>query len=213
MLALQNLKKQYEDRIILNIPNFELKQGINWLQGENGSGKTTLLKILAGLVPYSGDILLTGLGAEKKNRSGYRRWVNYAEAEPNFPLFLSGNDLIGFYEKAKGPSVYANELMSKLGVKDFSSFALNTYSSGMLKKLSLVLGFIGSPKVLLLDEPLITLDVKSVSILIDFIKNLASENPAPLILFTSHQTPDLEKIPIDKVYKMESQTIEESLLG
>ena len=62
---------------------------------------------------------------------------------------------------------------------------MGTYSSGMLKKLSLVLAFIGHPKLILLDEPLVTIDKESVPILYSLVKKYSDEGVS--FIFTSHQ--------------------------
>jgi ABC-type multidrug transport system ATPase subunit len=61
MLILRNIQKKYGASTILNIENLELSHGIYWLKGGNGSGKTTLFKMLAGLIPFNGQIQLNDL--------------------------------------------------------------------------------------------------------------------------------------------------------
>ncbi len=202
MLEIINLHKSYEDKTILEIPSLQIDPGIYWLQGENGSGKTTFLKILSGLIPYQGNLHLSPIGFEKKHRKEYRRKVNYAEAEPNFPSFLTGNDLIRFYEAAKGNWPSGTTLMEDFDIASYTHQTLKTYSSGMLKKLSLVLGLIGNPQVLLFDEPLITLDARAVTLFLDALRQLMKVNPDRIIFFSSHQIPDLEIFPVKQVLRV-----------
>jgi ABC-2 type transport system ATP-binding protein len=58
MLQLRPLYKRYGSRPILDIADLNLETGLYWLQGANGSGKTSLLRILAGILPFYGDVLL-----------------------------------------------------------------------------------------------------------------------------------------------------------
>lgn len=58
LLQLRDVEKYYNDLLALNIPSLSIDKGIWWLQGDNGSGKTTFLKLLAGLYPYIGEIIL-----------------------------------------------------------------------------------------------------------------------------------------------------------
>ena len=163
----------------------ELPTGIYWLKGINGSGKTTLIKSIAGLIPYKGSILINSISI-RKDSTAYRSSVNYAEAEPLYPDFLTGNELISFYIKAKrGSKAQAAELVEALGAGSYLGQKVGTYSSGMAKKLSLILAFIGEPKLILLDEPLITLDVASVSALQNVIQQRLDSGIS--ILITSHQ--------------------------
>src|SRR5277367_2116380 len=101
MLYLSEVKKQYSGQLILTIPSLSFDEGIFWIRGGNGSGKTTLLKMIAGLLPFEGTIQLNGPVDIRKNRVDYCRYVNYAKAEPLFPSFLSGYDLIHLFQKTK----------------------------------------------------------------------------------------------------------------
>ncbi len=163
MLQFENVQKYYGSFLAMNIGALSIDKGVWWLQGENGSGKTTVLKMIAGLHPFSGNILLDNLYNLKKQRQQFIRRVNYAEAEPLYPPFLTAKDLIELYCYTKGGNIKeAIGLLQQLNVFDSYQKPLATYSSGMVKKVSLTLAFIGKPKLILLDEPLITIDTKAV---------------------------------------------------
>lgn len=165
MLQLQNYKKHYGSFLVLQIPELILEKGIYWFKGVNGAGKTTLLKSIAGLIPFDGEISVNDLSIRSQRR-GYLKIVNYAEAEPFYPSFLTGKDLVDFYLKAKGGLLQpVKEMISAFGMSSYLKNQVGTYSSGMAKKLSLLLAFIGQPKLILLDEPFITLDVEAVTFL------------------------------------------------
>ena len=185
MLSITNFIKKYQGNPapVLSIREYILEEGIYWLKGENGSGKTSLMKSVAGLIPFEGDIAVNNLNIHK-GRMNYTRIVNYSEAEPVYPPFLTGKELIDFYKATKGGDFPA-ALMNGLGVGHFMHQKTATYSSGMLKKLSLVLGFIGKPKLILLDEPLIALDVAAVEVLQSAIMDYNKMGVSFLI--TSHQ--------------------------
>lgn len=185
MLTISNFIKKYPGSTapVLSISECILQESIYWIKGENGSGKTSLMKSVAGIIPFEGDIAVNDLHIHK-NRMNYTRIVNYAEAEPIYPTFLSGKELIDFYKATKGGH-FPDALMNGLGVEKFMHQKTATCSSGMLKKLSLVLGFIGSPKLILLDEPLIALDVAAVAILQSAIMDYSNRGVSFLI--TSHQ--------------------------
>ncbi len=187
MLEIANIKKEYSGQLILSIPHLKFTDGIYWIKGGNGSGKTTLLKIMAGLLPFEGTILLNTSTDIKKNPIDYRKYVNYAEAEPLFPSFLTGYDLIHLFEKTKSASsVDVKNLVDVFNIQSFLSNPIGTYSSGMVKKLSLVLAFIGEPKLILLDEPLVTLEDHSIPILLKLINSYQSEKKVSFLI-TSHQ--------------------------
>lgn len=165
MLQFLNVQKEYGQRLILLVPDLKLSEGIYWLTGANGSGKTSLLKMMAGLIPFSGHIELDGINLRKRPVA-YRRLVGSAEAEPAFPIFLTGRELIGFYQEIRHAATsQINELTDRLGFGQFLQSPIGTYSSGMVKRLSLLLAFIGHTKLILLDEPLATLDAEAVVLL------------------------------------------------
>lgn len=197
MLRFHNYSKGYGKKPVIAIPGLTLDHGIYWLRGENGSGKTTLIKSIAGLIPFNGDIEASGTNI-KKNRIAYTSIVNYAEAEPVYPEFLTGDDLISFVATAKkAPGNQSEKLAATLGISGYKGNKTGTYSSGMTKKLSLVLGFLGNPKIILLDEPLITLDVQSVAALQALILQSFSEGITFII--TSHQEIVLGTAPVSRL--------------
>ena len=186
MLTFHQYKKSYNNELIVDVENLSLGPNVYWILGENGSGKSTLLKCIAGLVPYDGDISFQGIFNNNKDRQSFRKIVNYAEAEPQYPEFLNGRDLIQFYKKVKdAPNGQISRLLSLLDVESFASRKIGEYSSGMIKKLSLVLAFIGNPQLILLDEPLITLDKDAAGAILQLIKEYALSGVS--VIFASHQ--------------------------
>ena len=124
-----------------------------------------MLKCAAGLIPFEGEIFVKDTNIRQQRRA-YLQQVNFAEDEHLYPSFLTGKDMLSFYFKSKGGDTRcAQELIKALGVNHYLEQKIGSYSSGMVKKLSLVLAFIGYPLVILLDEPFITLDRETVQVL------------------------------------------------
>src|SRR5665213_2626780 len=118
MLEIRSGKKVYEGREILNIPHLQLEKGIYWLQGINGSGKTTFLRMIAGLIPFSGDILFEGISINEKPLP-YRRQISLAEAEPLYPSFITGREMISFYQHIrKATSQQTDQLLSLIHISE-----------------------------------------------------------------------------------------------
>ncbi len=185
MIQLTDIKKAYGSRIILQIPQLIIPDGAWWIKGNNGSGKTTLMKIVAGINPFEGTVLLNSVDLVK-NPLTYRQQVSFAEAKPVFPGFVTGWDLIRFVQntrKEKEESLQA--LVDYFGVRSFLDYTIGTYSSGMTKKLSLLLTFIGNTKLILLDEPLITLEDIFLPLLFALIKERKTQGTS--FLLSSHQ--------------------------
>jgi ABC-2 type transport system ATP-binding protein len=205
MLQLTHLKKKYGSRIILDIPDLTLPEGAHWIKGNNGSGKTTLMKIIAGINPFEGTVTLHGIDLVKDPLT-YRQQVSFAEAEPLFPGFLTGWDLVRFVQKTRKESDKAiGVLVDYFGIESFLPYSVGTYSSGMVKKLSLLLPFIGSARLVLLDEPLITLEDSFLPTLFSLIKERQALGVS--FLLSSHQAfQETQFIPTSKII-VENQTV------
>ncbi len=185
MLQIEEVSKSYGQHLILEIKKLTITDGIYWIQGKNGSGKTTLMKILGGIIPFEGSVALHNIDLIK-NPVDYRKQISYAEAEPLYPPFLTGTELLKFVQATrKDNDQNVESLIDTWGIRSFMSNRVETYSSGMVKKLSLALAFIGNTKLILLDEPLITLEDSSIPVLFNLIHERSKAGTS--FLFTSHQ--------------------------
>lgn len=188
MLEMTNIVKRYNRQLILDIPQLHLNKGIYWLKGENGTGKTTFLKMIAALIPFQGNIIVNSV-SQRQAPLAYRRQISWAEAEPLYPGFLTGNELVALYRKIRGADGEATETLTRLlGATSYMYNNTATYSAGMLKKLSLILAFTGTPELILLDEPFITLDAPACNALVQLILERNREQGSSFIL-SSHQDP------------------------
>lgn len=206
MLQIKHLLKKYGEKTILDIEDLSINQGINHLKGINGSGKTTFSKIIAGLIPFEGDILLHEKFSPIKTAVAYRKQVNYAESEPIYPEFLTASDLISFVGKAKGASKKEMDKSAiTFGVDEYQFDHVGTYSSGMIKRLSLCLAFLGNPSLILLDEPFNTLDNNAIDILITEIESMHGRGVN--FILVSHQDIGKLGVPINASFMVKDHTI------
>jgi ABC-2 type transport system ATP-binding protein len=206
MLTFKSFRKSYGSFSALKIPDLSLAPGIYWVKGVNGSGKSTLLKSIAGILAFDGDVLLDDISI-KQQAVVYRKLVNFSEAEALFPEFITGAEMIDLFVGAKGgPKGQEQALIESMKMQSYVSKPVGSYSSGMLKKLSLLLAFLGEPKLILLDEPLITIDTASLEILYTWIAD-RHRNHGTTFLLTSHQALDAEVLPEAKELLIEDQTL------
>ncbi|WP_379091788.1 ATP-binding cassette domain-containing protein [Pedobacter sp. UC225_65] len=204
-LTLNHIDKKYGSHTVLQFDQWKINTGVYWLKGGNGTGKTTLFRIISGQTPFKGQVLLDGIDLDK-NPISFRAKISYAEAEPQYPLFITGRELLGFYKdvrQAKQDEI--NELAAIFDLSDFLDQKIGGYSSGMLKKLSLICAFIGNVDLYILDEPLITIDVASADKLYELILKKTKEGKS--FLLSSHQEINSEKLNVDAVFEIKNKQL------
>ena len=205
MLILKQIDKKYGSHTVLSFGEWKIDSGIFWLKGGNGTGKTTLFRIIAGQTPFSGQVLLNNVDL-KKDSINFRSKISYAEAEPQYPLFITGHELITFYKDVRqAQQQEIDELTLLFEMDAFLDQKIGGYSSGMLKKLSLICAFIGDVELYILDEPLITIDVESAAKLYQLISSKAKQGKS--FLLSSHQEINKEKLKISQVFEIKNKAI------
>lgn len=208
VLQLQKLQKDFGSHRVLRIEACRIGEGIYWIQGENGSGKSTLFRILAGMLPFKGEILLNEQYSVRHHPVAYRSRVNFGEAEPLYPLFLTPGDLIRFTAKTrKASEEQCLDLIERFGISSYKDHPIGSCSSGMVKKLSLVLAFLGDPTLIILDEPLITIDSEAQNTLFGLIRNYRERHVSFLI--SSHQMFESGKLGLTGVFRLQDYQLVE----
>jgi len=204
MLIIKDYVKNYKHGFKLSKENLRLDPGLHFLKGQNGSGKSTLLKSISGLIQFKGSISFNDVYLHR-NSNTFKRQIGFAAAEPEFPSFLTLNQLAGVVLEAKKARNEEYEvLLNTFGV-EFQEQPVATYSSGMLKKTSLILALIGKPDLLLLDEPFTTIDSQSKEILTRMVKGMLKEGRT--ILFSSHDNMLINQIQIDTLIEFKQGKI------
>ncbi|WP_304237548.1 ATP-binding cassette domain-containing protein [Jiulongibacter sediminis] len=185
MLEVSSFQKSYHEHLILDVSQLTIPKGVSWFEGVNGSGKSTFFKAVAGIIPFEGEIALKGLSL-KQNVVEFRRKVNYSYAEPRYPAFLSGKEIIDYHQKVyQSDGSEVKILIESFGVEKYYETPIGNYSSGMLKKISLISALIGKPDLLLLDEPLTTIDAASQNHLLAFL----AEQECSILIASHHALP------------------------
>ena len=211
MLQLTDIQKSFGTHPVFSIDKLHLEKGIYWLKGANGSGKSTLLKIIAGLLPFNGEIILNETISIRKQPVNYRLLINHSAAEPVYPSFLTGNELVEFIRSIKkGTEQQVNDIKDILGIDNYLLNPTGSYSSGMLKKLSLLSAFMGRPGWILLDEPFTTLDHASQSALCGLIRKQHQQGIS--FILTSHHDIETSDIHFTKIFTLKDKQLQETVL-
>lgn len=160
---IEHLSKCFEKKEVLKDISFTFEEGrIYGLLGRNGAGKTTLFNCL------NKDIKSDG-GAFYFEENGERRGVNaedigYVLSTPTVPEFLTGREFLKFFMDINEKSVHnprpIDEYFDYMSIEpEDRDKLLKDYSHGMKNKMQMLVNIIAQPKLLLLDEPLTSLDV------------------------------------------------------
>ena len=161
--VIEHLSKRFEQKEVLKDIDFTFQEGeIYGLLGRNGAGKTTLFNCL------NRDIK-TDSGAFSLEEGGIRREVaaediGYVLSTPTVPEFLTGREFLKFFLDINEASIQDPRplddyfAMMRIPPEDRDKL-LKDYSHGMKNKMQMLINIIAQPKILLLDEPLTSLDV------------------------------------------------------
>lgn len=205
ILEVNHLRQRYGEREILSIPSFGIEKGIYWIQGENGAGKSTLFRTLAGMLPFEGTVRIDGRYDLKKDPVEYRLRLNLGEAEPLYPSFLTPADLIAFVAEAQRATASQSTMLIEAFGINYLQNPFGSCSSGMVKKVSLLLAFLGTPSVIILDEPLITIDREAREVLFGLIQEYHRNGVT--FLLSSHQLFEQEGLHVSQSFRLKDKTL------
>ncbi len=163
------------------------------LVGPNGAGKTTLLRVLAGIIPVDdGKIKLNGVDLSESDTSidqQLRLHVGHMPEQVRWSGNISVIDTLNQFAEMRTASVSSNKLLNLVGLSQKSDASLEELSQGMRQRLSLAVALMGSPKILLLDEPFNGLDPVAAKSVEMMIRELANKGVS--IIISSHQVSGL----------------------
>jgi zinc/manganese transport system ATP-binding protein len=194
VLSAQGLVMKFGGITATNNVTLDLKQGARHaLIGPNGAGKTTLMRAILGLLPPSaGTLRVFGRAPECGDRTiGYLPQLRTVLPD----LRVRGLEFIGSSlhgERWGLPSLnraeraMIEETLDAVGARELANRALSDMSGGERQRLLLAQALIGAPKLLLLDEPLISLDARHQEVAIDVIKRVCRERGIT-VLFSAHE--------------------------
>lgn len=186
-LTIKNLTKTYGEKVVLQDIDFTFEEGkIYGLIGRNGAGKTTFFNCLNEDVEIDkGEVILNDDYGQNKLKTDD---IGYVISTPTVPEFLTGKEFLSFFleinkdklEKPKTIEEYFD--LVKINEEDQNKL-LKEYSHGMKNKMQMLINFIAHPKVLLLDEPLTSLDVVVQEEMKQLLKNMKKGH---ILIFSTH---------------------------
>ena len=204
VIELQQLCKRYGGKraatAVVALDNLSLQVpagSLYGLLGPNGAGKTTALRILCTLLaPDSGSVRVGGVDALAEPRA-VRRLLGYVAQEVAIDKILTGRELLqlqgDLYHLAPAArNRRMDELIELLGMTDWIDRRCGSYSGGMRRRLDLAAGLLHSPKVLVLDEPTVGLDIESRAAIWSVLRQLREGGTT--VLLSSHYLEEVDAL-------------------
>lgn len=186
-LVIKNLKKSFEKKQVLKDINFSFEKGkIYGLLGRNGAGKTTLFNCINEDLPVDGGSFL--IEEEGNLRTIEAEDIGYILSTPVVPEFLTAREFLKFFieinqKRIKNPKTIDEYFdFIKIEEEDRDKL-LKDYSHGMKNKIQMLVNIIASPNILLLDEPLTSLDVVAQEEMKQMLKEIKKDH---IIIFSTH---------------------------
>ena len=199
MLEIKGLKKSFKAKEVLKNLNLSIKEGeIVCLLGNNGAGKTTLINCILRMIQAdAGSILLDGRDIFTYKNKEYFSEVNaLLESSVNVYDYLTGWQNIEYFSgllNIDSGNEKIKTYISLFELEEAIHEAVGTYSRGMRQKLALLIALMSSPKLLLLDEPTLGLDIQSKLSVIQILNTIIKTEKIAVLL-TSHQMDVVQKL-------------------
>lgn len=198
-IKISNLNKSYGKKQVLHDLNLEVYEGeLFGYVGKNGVGKSTTIDCLIGAKKFdSGQILINGYDIKKESYKAKKQF-GYVASEPTTYEMMTGYEYLQFIgsvydmndETFKNNVTY---LSNKLDLPDSDlKMVISSYSHGMKQKLCLIASLLSNPKVWILDEPTVGLDIMVFETLKEMMQEYVKHGKT--IFITSHNIDLVAKI-------------------
>ena len=192
VLTLNNIAKSYGPIKALKGVSFEVPEGsVFGVLGPNGSGKTTLLSIILDVLKTDhGNFLWFG----QPGSTDQRKKIGSLLETPNFYHYLSAVDNLKITQSisSRGTNTDIDTVLQKVKLFERRKSRFSSYSLGMKQRLAIAAALLGSPKVLVLDEPTNGLDPVGIAEIRELIVELKDHGHT--IIMASHLLDEVEKV-------------------
>ncbi len=199
VIEIKNLKKSFNDRIVVNDLSLEVKKGEKIaIIGENGAGKSVLMKTMAGLLkPDSGEVIVS-------------ESIDIQLQDINTNLNLKVIDLIKVILSLSGRKIDEDieDIMDIFKINHLKEQTIDKISGGQKQRLNLFLSTINDSDILLLDEFITGLDYSSISDILEYLLKQVEEKKKTLII-VSHQPEEIRTLSERIILMKEGKIINE----
>ena len=188
-----NLTKVIGKRTIVDSVSFDLLPGeVFGFLGPNGAGKTTTIRMLVGLIrPTSGTVTVCGLDLRRDFERALR-CIGCIVENPDLYRFMTGREnLEHFARMLRAPREEIERVAALVSLSHRLDQRVGTYSLGMRQRLGIAQAMLGSPRVLILDEPANGLDPAGIREIRELLRRLATERQMSVFV-SSHLLAEIE---------------------
>jgi len=193
----RGLTKRFGAVLALDSLDLDVPRGsIFGLLGPNGAGKTTTIRILTGLARASGGSASVAGVDVADERPEVRRRMGYVDQDPRFYGWMKGRELLELSARLagiEGPELRSRvaETLKRTGLADAGERRIGAYSGGMRQRLGIAQAVIHEPDLLILDEPVSSLDPEGRRDLLELIEGLRG---TATVIVSTHVLADVERI-------------------
>lgn len=198
MIKLIDLKKTFNGFPAVNGITLKVEKGeLFCLVGPNGAGKTTTIKMMTGLLkPTGGKIIIDGNDLQEEPLM-VKGIIGYIPDRPFIYEKLTGKEFLKFFaglfgEEGKTVDDKIERLLNLFELKEWSEELIEGYSHGMKQRLVISSALLHSPKVIIVDEPMVGLDPKGIRLVKRIFKKLSSDDVT--IFMTTHNLSVAEEL-------------------
>lgn len=196
-IATNNLSFAYGKKKALSNVNLNLTSGFNVLLGPNGAGKSTLFSLLTGLTQsVQGSIHINDIDLSS-NKSKIMSQMGVVFQQSTLDLDLSVKQNLLYYASLHGIApkkalLNIEKILAQLSLTERLNDKVRTLNGGHRRRVEIARALIHQPKVLLLDEATVGLDVDSRLLIISYVRDLCAERDI-CVLWTTHLMDEIEK--------------------
>jgi len=197
-LVARNLHKSFNDHHAVHDVSFSIEKGeIFGLLGPNGAGKTTTIRILSTVLPSDhGDVMIGGYSL-RDNAAAARKLIGVCPQDLALYQDLSALDNLIFFGRMEGLSgkearAQAIANLELVGLLERAKDKVERFSTGMKRRVNLIVALMGEPSLLFLDEPTVGIDPQSRNNVYETIFGLRDKGMT--ILYTTHYMEEADRL-------------------
>ena len=172
MIRLRNVRFSYDGNTpALDIPSLDVGPGLTIVVGPNGAGKSTLLRVVAGVERPAAGVVTIGDLDVWRSEAEARRHLAFVPEHPELTPYASIADVLSLVARLRGaPASSVANALDRVGLLEAAWHTVRELSMGQRRRALFATALIGDPRVVVLDEPLETMDHAMRDLICDWVR-------------------------------------------